>query len=81
MCVRARSGEQLIAINSTRTLGRQRFTAAPRVGSSVRPGRDYRVICGYEMAPAGMKRKRMRIALLLLPRANDALRSFIEKTC
>ncbi|HEY9075030.1 MAG TPA: ImmA/IrrE family metallo-endopeptidase [Anaerolineaceae bacterium] len=88
MCVRARSGEQLIAINSTRTLGRQRFTAAhelyhlyvqddiitlPAAGGAT-------VICGSEIG-AGRDEEEKNAdcfaSYFLAP--NDALRSFIEK--
>ena len=80
MCVRARSGEQLIAINSTRTLGRQRFTAAHELYHLFVQDEITTVICGNEIG-AGRDEEEKNAdcfaSYLLAP--NDALRSFIEK--
>ena len=80
MCVRARSGEQLIAINSTRTLGRQRFTASHELYHLFVQDEITTVICGNEIG-AGRDEEEKNAdcfaSYLLAP--NDALRSFIEK--
>ncbi len=57
-------GEQLVAINSTRTLGRQRFTAAHELYHLFIQDEITTVICGNDIALAGMKRKRTPIASL-----------------
>lgn len=79
MCVRARSGEQLIAINSTRTLGRQRFTAAHELYHLFVQDEITTVICGNEIG-AGRDEEEKNAdcfaSYFLAP--NDALRSFIE---
>jgi len=87
MCVRARSGEQLIAINSTRTLGRQRFTAAHElyhlfVQDEITdlPTAERVVICGAEIGGGRDEEEKNAdcfASYFLSP--NDALRSFIEK--
>ena len=80
MCARGRSGEQLIAINSTRTLGRQRFTAAHELYHLFVQDAITTVICGKEIG--GEKDEEEKNAdsfasYFLAP--NDALRSYIEK--
>ena len=80
MCVRARSGEQLIAINSTRTLGRQRFTAAHELYHLFVQDEITTVICGNEIGTGRDKEEKNAdcfASYFLAP--NDALRSFIEK--
>lgn len=81
MCVRARSGEKLIAINSTRTLGRQRFTAAHELYHLLIQDEITTVICGNEIG-AGKDEEEKNAdcfaSYFLAP--NDALRSFIEKS-
>lgn len=80
MCVRARSGEQLIAINSTRTLGRQRFTAAHELYHLFVQDQITTVICGNEIGSSRDEEEKNAdcfASYFLAP--NDALRSFIEK--
>ena len=80
MCVRARSGEQLIAINSTRTLGRQRFTAAHELYHLFVQDKITTVICGNEIGASKDEEEKNAdcfASYFLVP--NDALRSFIEK--
>ncbi len=80
MCVRTRSGEQLVAINSTRTLGRQRFTAAHELYHLFIQDAITTVICGNDIG-AGRDEEEKNAdcfaSFFLAP--NDALRSFIEK--
>lgn len=80
MCVRTRNGDQLIAINSTRTLGRQRFTAAHELYHLFVQDDIATVICGNEIG-AGRDEEEKNAdcfaSYFLAP--NDALRSFIEK--
>lgn len=80
MCVRARSGEQLIAINSTRTLGRQRFSASHELYHLFVQDEITTVICGSEIGGGRDEEEKNADAFasyFLAP--NDALRSFIEK--
>lgn len=80
MCVRARGGEQLIAINSTRTLGRQRFTAAHELYHLFVQDEITAVICGNEIGSGRDEEEKNAdcfASYFLAP--NDALRSFIEK--
>jgi Zn-dependent peptidase ImmA (M78 family) len=80
MCVRTRNGDQLIAINSTRTLGRQRFTAAHELYHLFVQDEITTVICGIDIG-AGRDEEEKNAdcfaSYFLAP--NDALRSFIEK--
>jgi Zn-dependent peptidase ImmA (M78 family) len=80
MCVRTGSGEQLIAVNSTRTLGRQRFTAAHELYHLFVQDQISTVICGNEIG-GGRDEEEINAdafaSYFLAP--NDALRSFIEK--
>ncbi len=80
MCVRTRSGERLIAISSTRTLGRQRFTAAHELYHLFIQNEITTVICGNEIG-AGRDEEEKNAdcfaSYFLAP--NDALRSFVEK--
>lgn len=80
MCMRTRSGEQLVAINSTRTLGRQRFTAAHELYHLFVQDEITTVICGNDIG-AGRddeeKNADCFASYFLAP--NDALHSFIEK--
>lgn len=80
MCVRARSGEQLIAINSTSTLGRQRFTAAHELYHLYIQDEITTVICGNDIGVGRDEEEKNAdcfASFFLAP--NDALRSFIEK--
>lgn len=80
MCVRTRSGEQLVAINSTRTLGRQRFSAAHELYHLFIQDEITTVICGNDIG-AGRDEEEKNAdcfaSYFLAP--NDALRSFTEK--
>lgn len=80
MCIRTRSGDQLVAINSTRTVGRQRFTAAHELYHLFVQDEITTVICGTDIG-AGKddeeKNADTFASYFLAP--NDALRSFIEK--
>lgn len=80
MCVRIRSGDQLVAINSTRTLGRQRFTVAHELHHLYVQDEITTVICGNEIGGGRDDEEKNADAFasyFLAP--NDALRSFIEK--
>lgn len=80
MCVRTRSGDQLVAINSTRTLGRQRFTAAHELYHLYVQKEITTVICSNEIGAGKDEEERNAdcfASYFLAP--NDALRSFIEK--
>jgi len=80
MCVRGRSAEQLIAINSTRTLGRQRFTAAHELYHLFIQDEITTVICGSEIGGSRDEEEKNAdcfASYFLAP--NDALRSLIEK--
>jgi len=80
MCARARSGEQLIAINSTRTLGRQRFTASHELYHLFVQDEITTVICGNDIGAGRDEEEKNADAFasyFLAP--NDALRSFIDK--
>jgi len=80
MCARSRSGEQLIAINSTRTLGRQRFTASHELYHLFVQDEITAVICGNEIGGGRDEEEKNAdgfASYFLAP--NDALRSFIEK--
>lgn len=80
MCMRMHSGEQLIAINSTSTLGRQRFTAAHELYHLFVQNEITTVICGGDIG-AGKDEEEKNAdcfaSYFLAP--NDALHSFIEK--
>jgi Zn-dependent peptidase ImmA (M78 family) len=80
MCARSRSGEQLIAINSTRTLGRQRFTASHELYHLFVQEEINTVICGNEIGGGRDEEEKNAdcfASYFLAP--NDALRSFVEK--
>jgi Zn-dependent peptidase ImmA (M78 family) len=80
MCIRTRSGDQLVAINSTRTLGRQRFTAAHELYHLFVQDEITTVICGTDIGAGKDDEEKNADAFasyFLAP--NDALRSFIEK--
>lgn len=80
MCVRTRSGDQLVAINSTRTLGRQRFTAAHELYHLFVQDETTTVICGNEIGAArDVEEKNADCFASYFLAPNDALRSFIEK--
>ena len=79
MCVRMCAGDQLIAINSTGTLGRQRFTAAHELYHLFVQGEITAVICGNDIGNNSDDEERNADAFasfFLAP--NDALRSFIK---
>jgi len=79
MGIRTPGGEQLIAINSTRTLGRQRFTAAHELYHLFVQKDISTVICGHEIGGGRDEEERNAAAFasyFLAPK--DALRSFIE---
>lgn len=80
MCVRTHSGEQLVAINSTRTLGRQRFTAAHELYHLFIQDKITTVICGNDIGASRDEEEKNAdcfASYFLAP--NDALRSLIEK--
>jgi len=81
MCVRVQSGDQLIAINSTSTYGRQRFTVAHELYHLFVQKEIQSVVCGNEIG-AGRDEEEKNAdcfaSYFLAP--NDALRSFIENT-
>lgn len=80
MCVRTPGGEQLVAINSTRTLGRQRFTAAHELYHLFVQDEITTVICGNDIGVGRDEEEKNAdcfASYFLAP--NDALRSFIEK--
>lgn len=80
MCVRTRSGHQVVAVNSTRTLGRQRFTAAHELYHLFVQDEIAAVICGSDIGAGREEEEKNADAFasyFLAP--NDALRSFIEK--
>ena len=81
MCIRTVGGDQLIAINSTQTQGRQRFTAAHELYHLYVQDEITTVICGSDIGNAKDEEERNADAFasyFLAP--NDALRSFIEKS-
>lgn len=79
MCVRTPGGDQLVAINSTLTQGRQRFTAAHELYHLFVQKEIQSVVCGKEIG-AGKDDEEKNAdgfaSYFLAP--NDALRSFIE---
>jgi len=80
MCVRTFSGHQVVAVNSTRTLGRQRFTAAHELYHLFVQKEIAAVICGSDIGIGREDEEKNADAFasyFLAP--NDALRSFIEK--
>jgi len=80
MCVRTRGGDQVVAINSTRTLGRQRFTAAHELYHLFVQDEITTVICGNDIGNGRDEEEKNADAFasyFLAP--NDALRSFIDK--
>jgi len=80
MCVRTRGGDQLVAINSTRTLGRQRFTASHELYHLFVQDEITTVICGNDIGAGRDEEEKNADAFasyFLAP--NDALLSFIEK--
>jgi Zn-dependent peptidase ImmA (M78 family) len=81
MCVRTHGGDQLVAINSTLTHGRQRFTAAHELYHLYVQKEIHSVICGKEIG-AGKDEEEKNAdgfaSYFLAP--NDALRSYIEKS-
>lgn len=80
MCVRTRNDDHVIAINSTRTLGRQRFTAAHELYHLFIQNEITTVICGNDIGSGKddeEKNADMFASYFLAP--NDALRSFIDK--
>ncbi|MEN4041685.1 MAG: ImmA/IrrE family metallo-endopeptidase [Anaerolineaceae bacterium] len=80
MCARARSSDHLIAINSTQTLGRQRFTAAHELYHLFVQDEITTVVCGNDIGAGRDEEEKNADAFasyFLAP--NDGLRSFIEK--
>lgn len=79
MCVRTHSGDQLVAINSRLTQGRQRFTAAHELYHLFIQKEIQSVVCGKEIGD-GKDEEEMNAdgfaSFFLAP--NDALRSYIE---
>jgi Zn-dependent peptidase ImmA (M78 family) len=80
MCVRTRGGDQLVAINSKLTHGRQRFTAAHELYHLFIQKEIQSVVCGKEIG-AGKDEEEKNAdgfaSYFLAP--NDALRSYTEK--
>lgn len=80
MCVCTRGGDQLVAINSTRTLGRQRFSAAHELYHLFVQDEITTVICGNDIGAArDVEEKNADCFASYFLAPNDALRSFIEK--
>ncbi len=81
LCVRTRRGDQLVAINSTQTLGRQRFTAAHELYHLFIQDGIATVVCGNDIGTGRDEEEKNADAFasyFLAP--NDALRGFIEKS-
>lgn len=81
LCVCTRRGDQLVAINSTQTLGRQRFTAAHELYHLFIQDGITTVVCGNDIGTGRDEEEKNADAFasyFLAP--NDALRSFIEKS-
>ncbi|MCX6055033.1 MAG: ImmA/IrrE family metallo-endopeptidase [Chloroflexi bacterium] len=79
MCVRTRGGDQLVAINSTLTHGRQRFTAAHELYHLFIQKIIQSVVCGKEIGNGKDEEEKnadVFASYFLAP--NDALRSYIE---
>ena len=80
MCVRTPNGEQLVAINSTNTLGRQRFTAAHELYHLFIQEEITTVICGNDIDVSRDEEEKNAdcfASYFIAP--SDALRSYIEK--
>ncbi len=80
LCVCTHSGDQLVGINSTQTLGRQRFTAAHELYHMFVQDEITTVVCGNEIGVGRDEEEKNADAFasyILAP--NDALRSYIEK--
>lgn len=81
MCIRTHTGDKLVAINSTRTLGRQRFTAAHEIYHLFIQDDITSVICGTEIgAGRDVEEKNADTFASFFLAPNDALRDFIEMT-
>jgi Zn-dependent peptidase ImmA (M78 family) len=79
MCVRTPGGDQLVAINSTLTHGRQRFTAAHELYHLFIQKEFQSVVCGKEIgAGKDEEEKNADIFASFFLAPNDALRSYIE---
>lgn len=80
MCIRNHSGDQIIAINSKSTYGRQRFTAAHELYHLYVQEGFKSVVCGFDIGH-GMDEEEKNAdcfaSYFLAP--NDGLRTFIEK--
>lgn len=79
MCIRTPTGDQLVAINSTRTLGRQRFTASHEIYHLFVQEKITSVVCGNEIGSGRDEEEKNAdsfASYFLAP--NDALRSYIE---
>jgi Zn-dependent peptidase ImmA (M78 family) len=79
MSVRTQSGEQLVAINSTMTYGRQRFTAAHELYHLFVQKEIQSVVCGKEIgAGKDDEEKNADVFASYFLAPNDALRSYVE---
>lgn len=79
MCVRTQGGDQLVAINSSLTHGRQRFTAAHELYHLFIQKEIQSVVCGKEIGKGKDEEEKNAdyfASFFLAP--NDALRSYIE---
>jgi Zn-dependent peptidase ImmA (M78 family) len=79
MCVRTRGGDQLVAINSKLTHGRQRFTAAHELYHLFIQKEIQTIVCGKEIgAGKDEEEKNADVFASYFLAPNDALRSYIE---
>jgi Zn-dependent peptidase ImmA (M78 family) len=79
ICVRTHGGDQLVAINSTLTHGRQRFTAAHELYHLFIQKDIQSVVCGKEIGTGKDEEEKnadVFASYFLAP--NDALRSYID---
>lgn len=79
MCVRTQGGDALVAINSSLSYGRQRFTAAHELYHLFVQSEIQSVVCGKEIGAGKDEAEKNAdgfASYFLAP--NDALRSFIE---
>jgi len=79
MCVRTPGGDQLVAINSTFTHGRQRFSAAHELYHLFIQKEFQSVVCGKEIgAGKDEEEKNADVFASYFLAPNDALRSYLE---
>jgi Zn-dependent peptidase ImmA (M78 family) len=79
LCVRTQGGDQLVAINSNLSYGRQRFTAAHELYHLFVQKEFRNVVCGKEIgAGKDEEEKNADVFASYFLAPNDALRSYIE---